>query len=285
MAAEPVVSQIVKLHAGFRRYSRSFSNFGSTGFHARMADRLRVGLCHFTAPLAVCKQYGDFSTAVGLQHQFGIRDALPAACIRNNTGILCIVVVSNCKGVVCVDVHMAAEPAVGELIQLHTVFRCNCSGFGSFRTAGRCTRVADRLSIGFGDFAAPDTVGQCYGDIRAAVRVQHDFRIGNLFPLTAVRYNTGIFRIVVVGDCEGIVCIEVHMAAEPAVGELIEFHAAFAAFRCSSCSSFRRLCLGRGFRLCRCFRRLRFCSGFRLSCCGSRGGSPPCRAAAAVRRR
>ena len=76
--------------------------------------------------------------------------------------------------------------------------------------------MADRLRIGFRHFAAPHSVCQSYRNIRAAVRVKHHFRVGYLLPAAAVKNNTAVFRVEIVGYCESIVFVNIYMAAKTA---------------------------------------------------------------------
>ena len=132
---------------------------------------------------------------------------------------------------------MAAQPEVRKVVQFHAVL-------GRDRRSGGRTDldrgVADRGRVRFGHFAGPLAVRKRDRDITAS-RVEDKFGIGNAFPYAAVHFDAVVAAAEVICDCERVVGVDVHMAAEPEVRKVVQFHAVFRRYR--------RLCRRFGLRL------------------------------------
>ena len=227
MAAQPEISQVIQFHAGFRRDGGRDGRFSRTHFHLGMANRMGIGFSDFASPRAACQRYGNGIAGFRLQGQFCFGNAFPGATGRFDTVVFPAVIIGNGEGAVRVDVNMAAQPEVRQVIQFHAGFRGNGGRDGGFNRAHFHLGVANRMGIGFRDFANPRAACQRYGNGIAGFRLQGQFCFGNAFPGATGRFDTVVFPAVIIGNGEGAVRVDVNMAAQPEVRQVIQFHAGF----------------------------------------------------------
>ena len=139
MAAQPEVRQVIQLHPGFGR-DGSRNRFFRSDFHLRMTFGLGVGFGDFAGPSAVCQRNSDGIAGFGLQCQFNFRYPFPGTGQGHDAGVLSVVIIGYGEGIVRIDVYVAAQPEVRQVIQLHAILRRNGLFFGndgSFINRGR----------------------------------------------------------------------------------------------------------------------------------------------------
>ena len=159
-----------------------------------------------------------------MQGQLGIADAFPGAGLGHDARVLRAVVIGHSKGAVRVDGHMAAQPEIGQVVELHTVF--GTDGSGGFFRGSLGLRMAYRVGVGLGHFTDPRVVRHGYGNILAVFGVQGDGGIGNLLPGAGHGNDAVAVPAVVESDRESIVFLQINVAAQPAVCQVVKLHAA-----------------------------------------------------------
>ena len=224
VAAQPVVSQIVELHAVL---GLDLGGGGRTAhLDGGMADRAGVGLRDFAGPLAVGQDHGDLGPGGGLQDQLRVGDPLPGSGVGLDAAVFFVVVVGHGVSAVGVDMYVAAQPVIGQLVELHAVLGADGS---RRRPADLHIRMADSLGIGLGDLTGPLAVGQGHGDLGPGGGFQHDLGVGNALPGAGVGLDAVVFSAVVIGDAVAAVGIDADVAAQPVIGQVVELHAVLGA--------------------------------------------------------
>ena len=212
----------------------------------------------FASPRPACQCHGNGIAGFRLQSQFCIGHSFPSTVKRFDTVVFSAIVISDAKGVVGIYIYMAAQPEISEIIQFHAGFRSDGGRDGGFSRSHFRLGMALGLGVGFGDFAGPHAVREGDGNIVPAFGMQGQFGFGNAFPSAVGGFDAVVFPAVIIGNGEGAVRIDVNMAAQPEVRQVVQFHAGFGRnfirlfFR-------RRLRFGSGrFRNGRRFRSLNF---------------------------
>ena len=162
MAAEPEVRKVIKFHA---RLGRNHSRRRHADLDARMADRRGVGFGHLARPFAVRERHRDVLVR-RMQHQLGIGDTLPRAGLGLDVHVVRRKVIRHAEGIIGVDIHMAAEPEIRKVIELHAVFGRKCIGwFGRLRF-GRFAALGGRFGrrSRFGRFGGAGLLDHCRFD-------------------------------------------------------------------------------------------------------------------------